>query len=67
MKLHAELIARLEKNQQSAVVGPMKEVSGPAPVQKSGMSSEETRKFIKEYIGNMDLETRIKNSEKSIS
>jgi len=55
VKLHAELISRLEKNQQSSLNSPVREVNGPAPTPKSGMTSEETRKFIKEYIGNMDL------------
>lgn len=31
------------------------------------MSAEETRKFIKEYIGNMDMENRLKNTEKTIN
>jgi|JI9StandDraft_2_1071091.scaffolds.fasta_scaffold338148_1 hypothetical protein len=39
VKLHAELIARLEKNQQSPTNAPMREVSGPAPTVKSGMSA----------------------------
>jgi hypothetical protein len=63
------LIAKLEKTQLSLLNGTIgSDRREPAPpTQKSGMGAEETRKFIKEYISNMDLEARIKNSEKSIT
>jgi hypothetical protein len=69
IKLHGELIAKLEKMQSSLLNGTIgSDRREPAPpTQKSGMGAEDTRKFIREYISNMDLETRIKNSEKSIT
>ena len=40
VKLHAELISRLEKNLQAPSSAPMRDVSGPAPTVKAGMSAE---------------------------